>query len=171
MPATPDDLFRALDALGIVTRTVEHAPVFTVEEARGMRGTILGAHTKNLFLRDNKRRFFLVTMEEETAVDLKALRPLLGAKGGLSFASPDYLLAHLGVQPGSVSPFAVINDTGSLVKVAIDATLLAAEAVNCHPLVNTRTTTIRPDDLVSFLRSTGHEPIALHMAASPAPLG
>lgn len=166
MAATPDDLFAKLASLGLHTTTSDHAPVFTVEESQGLRGQIAGAHTKNLFLRDNKRRFFLVCLEESAIVDLKRLRPLIDAKGGLSFASPEALLDHLGVWPGSVSLFAVINDTAGAVTVVIDAALLDAEIVNAHPLTNARTTSIAPRDLMSFLRATGHEPVVLALGAS-----
>ena len=165
MTTSPDALFGVLDRLGIAFRTIEHAPVFTVEEAREHRGQIAGMHTKNLFLRDNKRSFFLVTLEEEMAVDLKRLRPLIGAKGGLSFASPDALFEHLGVRPGSVSPLAAINDASGAVTVVIDQALMAADLVNVHPLTNDRTTAISPTDLLVFLRSTGHEPLLVRTAA------
>ena len=165
MPASPDDLFAALAVLGIATTTAEHEAVFTVTESRHLRGAIPGAHIKNLFLRDNKRSFFLVTLTEDAVVDLKALRPLIGAKGGLSFASPDSLMERLGVQPGSVSPFAVINDVAGSVTMVLDEALLAAPAINAHPLVNTRTTTIAPEHLLAFLRSTGHEPLLVSVGA------
>ena len=170
VPLSPEDLFARLEALGIATRTTDHEPVFTVEESRSLRGRIAGAHTKNLFLRDNKKTFFLVTLEEERAVDLKRLRGLIGAKGGLSFASPEALLEHLGVRPGSVSPLAAVNDAAGAVRVFLDKDLLAAEAVNCHPLVNTKTTTIAPAYLVAFLKSTGHEPQSLDLDAEPQAL-
>jgi Ala-tRNA(Pro) deacylase len=163
MPATPQDLFAALDALGIKVSTVEHDAAFTVEESRHLRGSIPGAHTKNLFLRDNKRSFFLVTLDEEAEVDLKRLRPLIGAKGGLSFASPDYLMEQLGVRPGAVSPFAVINDEARSVTMVLDQALLAAEVMNAHPLDNTKTTAIAPEDLMTFLRSTSHEPLLIEV--------
>ena len=168
MPLSPDDLFARLDRLGIAHRTADHAPVFTVEGSRGLRGLIAGAHTKNLFLRDNKRTYFLVTLEEERAVDLKRLRGLIGAKGSLSFASPEALAEHLGVQPGSVSPLAAVNDAAGVVRVFLDKELLAAETVNCHPLVNTKTTSIAPADLVAFLKATGHEPGVLDLDAEAA---
>lgn len=159
MAHTPDELFAYLSELGIVTATTDHAPVFTVEESRHLRGRIAGAHTKNLFLRDNKRSYFLVTLDEEMKVDLKALRPLIGARGGLSFASPEALEEHLGISPGSVSPFAALNDKAGTVTVAIGADLMEAAVVNCHPLTNNRTTSIAPADLVKFLRATCHAPI------------
>ena len=167
MPLSPEDLLTRLDALGIIHRTTDHAPVFTVEESRGLRGLIAGAHTKNLFLRDNKKTFFLVTLEEERAVDLKRLRGLIGAKGGLSFASPEALFEHLGIRPGSVSPFAAVNDEAAIVRVFLEKDLLAAEIVNCHPLINTKTTSIAPADLVAFLKATGHEPGVLDLDAEP----
>ncbi len=163
MPLSPENLLARLDALGIASRTTDHAPVFTVEESRGLRGLIAGAHTKNLFLRDNKKMFFLVTVDEERAVDLKRLRGLIGAKGGLSFGSPEALYEHLGVRPGSVSLFAAVNDTAGAVRVFLDKSLLAAETVNCHPLINTKTTSVAPADLVAFLKATGHDPVVLDL--------
>ena len=158
MAQTPDELFAYLADLRIQTETTDHAPVFTVDESRQLRGLIPGAHTKNLFLRDNKKTYFLLTLDEERAVDLKALRPLIGARGGLSFASAAALEEHLGVKPGSVSPFAVINDKAGAVRMFLDATLVEAPVVNCHPLTNTKTSSIAPADLLAFLRATGHEP-------------
>lgn len=161
MAATPDDLFAKLASLGLSTTTTDHAPVFTVEESQGLRGQIPGAHTKNLFLRDNKRRFFLVCLEESAVVDLKRLRPLIDAKGGLSFGSPEALFDHLGVRPGSVSLFALLNDTAGAVTAVVDAALIDADIVNVHPLTNTRTTSIAPGDLLAFLHATGHDPLVL----------
>lgn len=164
MAATPDELLAFLRDLGITTTTIDHAPVFTVEDSRALRGEIAGAHTKNLFLRDNKRRFFLVTLEESTAVDLKSLRPLIEARGGLSFGSPEALFEHLGIRPGSVSLLAALNDKAGVVQVVIEAALLEADLVNCHPLTNDRTTSIAPKDLLRFLHATGHEPLILSLA-------
>ena len=166
VPHNPEDLFIYLSELGVATQTTDHAPVFTVDESRHLRGEIAGAHTKNLFLRDNKKAFFLVCLDEAMKVDLKALRPLIGARGGLSFASPEALEEHLGVKPGSVSPFAAFNDKAGAVAVAVGADLLAAAVVNCHPLTNTKTTSIAPDDLLRFLRATGHEPVIVPVNAA-----
>lgn len=163
MAHTPVELFAYLDRCGIKTETMDHAPVFTVDQSRRLRGLIPGAHTKNLFLRDNKRSYFLICLNEERSVDLKALRPLIGARGGLSFASAEALFDHLGVLPGSVSPFAAINDADGAVKVVLEAELMSATVVNCHPLTNTKSTSIAPQDLWTFLRATGHEPTVISM--------
>ncbi len=161
--ATPSDLFAYLDKLGISTETFEHAPVFTVAESRGIKAKIPGGHSKNLFLKDRKDRLFLVVAKDETRIDLKRLHETIGASGRLSFGSADLLRETLGVEPGSVTPFALINDTARRVAVILDAELMAFERVNFHPLVNTMTTTIGRDDLLAFLRATGHEPRILRL--------
>ena len=171
MPHTADELLSYLAELGIETQTVEHAPVFTVEESRHLRGQIAGAHTKNLFLRDNKKNYFLVCLDEAMTVNLKQLRAVLGARGGLSFGSPEALLELLGVRPGSVSPFAAFNDKTRSVTVAVGSDLLSADIINCHPLINTKTTAIRPDNLARFLRATGHEPLVLPIPAGTETAG
>lgn len=152
-----DGLLARLAALGIATRTVEHPPVFTVEEARRHRGDLPGTHTKSLFLRDKKDAMWLVVCREDRTVDLKALARRLGAKH-LSFGSPERLLRHLGVIPGAVSPFAVINDTDRVVKVVLDREVLAKDPVNLHPLDNAKTTAISAADLLRFLEAEGHAP-------------
>jgi Ala-tRNA(Pro) deacylase len=155
---TPGQLLAYLDELGIPHKTVSHPPVFTVEQAKKLRGEVPGAHTKNLFLRDKKNAVYLVTALEGTTVDLKALHRLLGASGRFSFASSDLLRELLGVEPGSVTPFGVINDTEPRVTVVLDPAMMEFETLNFHPLVNTMTTSIARDDLVKFLESTGHRP-------------
>jgi len=158
VPTTPDQLFAALDALGIKHATVKHPPVFTVEQAASLRGEVPGGHTKNLFLRDKKNALYLVVAEEDATIDLKGLHRLLGASGRFSFGSADLLLEVWGVTPGSVTPFGAINDTEARVTVVLDAAMMAHETLNYHPLVNTMTTSIARDDLVKFLESTGHMP-------------
>ena len=160
MAATRDDLFNRLDALGIVAETVDHPAVFSVDEAKAARGDLAGSHSKNLFLKDKKGRMWLVVTLEDRAVDTKALRKAIGA-AQLSFGKPELLKDVLGIDPGSVTPFAVINDTGGQVSVILDAGLLASEPLNFHPLVNTATTSISTEDLLAFLRDTGHEPVVL----------
>jgi Ala-tRNA(Pro) deacylase len=158
MPATPEELFAALDRLGIAHPTVTHPPLFTVEQSQSLRGTIPGGHTKNLFLKDKKGALFLVTALEDAAIELKSLHRRLGASGRFSFGSADVLLETLGVAPGAVTPFGAINDTLGRVTVVLDAELMRHTTVNAHPLVNTMTTSIGRDDLVRFLESTGHPP-------------
>ncbi len=147
----------ALTALCIKTETVEHRPAFTVAESATIEIPLPGAHTKNLFLKDDKGALFLVIAQSETRVDLKTLSKRLGA-GRLSFGKPELLMSTLGVAPGSVTAFAVINDTGGQVKVVFDQALMAYDSVNCHPLENTATSNIARHDLLRFIRSTGHDP-------------
>ena len=157
MPATRDDLFSRFKALGIETKTRDHPPVHTVEEARALRGEIPGGHCKNLFLKDDKGNIWLIVCLEEAEVDLKAAPARIGSRR-LSFGKPDLLREVLGVEPGSVTPFGLINDTEKRVNVVLDAGMMAHELLSYHPLVNTATTTIRSQDLVAFIRSCGHEP-------------
>src|SRR5881394_2057919 len=150
-------LFIRLEELGIAQRTVEHAPVFTVEQAKALRGDLPGHHVKNLFLRNKKEQMWLVVALEDRAVDLKRLGEVLGA-GRLSFASPDRLRRHLGVEPGSVTPFAVVNDQAQQVTLVLDRGLAEGGPVNAHPLTNTMTTAIAFADLSRFFQATGHAP-------------
>jgi len=170
MPANPDQLFAALDALAIKYATVKHPPLFTVEQSRALRGQIPGGHTKNLFLRDKKHALFLVVAEEEADIDLKGLHRLLGANGRFSFGSSDLLREVWGVEPGAVTPFGALNDTAGRVTVVLDKAMLAHATLNFHPLVNTMTTSIARDDLIHFLESTGHSP-RIERVAGPAPDG
>jgi Ala-tRNA(Pro) deacylase len=168
MAATPDALFAYLDQLGIAHKTVSHPPVFTVEEGRELRGAIAGGHTKNLFLRDKKGVPYLVVAGEDAAIELRSLHRLLGATGRFSFGSAELMRELLGVEPGSVTPFAVINDTGHRVTVVLDAAMMAHAVLNFHPLQNTGTTTISREGLVQFLEATGHSP---RIEAVSAPAG
>ena len=165
MPKTPDELFAFLDGLGISGSTISHPPLFTVAESQSLRGEIDGGHTKNLFLKDKKGAYFLVTVEEEAIVDLKSIHTLIGASGRVSFGKPDMLMELLGVAPGSVTVFGAINDTESRVKIVLDERLMREEAINAHPLTNEATTSIRRSDLLAFLKATGHEPHILKVAA------
>lgn len=165
MPATPDDLFGFLDQLGIAHDTVTHPPLFTVEQSRVLRGQIPGGHTKNLFLKDKKDALFLVVALEDAVIDLKSLHRVLGASGRFSFGSAALMRETLGVEPGSVTPFGLLNDAGKRVDVVLDAPMMTHAVLNYHPLVNTMTTTIARDDLVRFLDATGHEPRILAVSA------
>ena len=154
---SPQQLFARLDALGIARHTVEHPPVFTVDEAKALRGNLPGHHIKNLFLRNKKEEMWLVVALEDRAIDLKRLGEALGA-GRLSFGSPDRLRRHLGVEPGSVTPFALVNDETHLVRLALDRGVAEGGPVNAYPLVNTMTTAIAPADLLRLFEATGHAP-------------
>jgi Ala-tRNA(Pro) deacylase len=158
VPATPEQLFAFLDRLGITHSTVTHPPLFTVEQSQSLRGQIPGGHSKNLFLKDKAGRLFLLVLLEEARIDLKALPALIGA-GRLSFGSAERLREALGVEPGSVTPFALINDKDRRVTPVLDAAMMAHEMLNYHPLVNTMTTSIGAPDLLKFLAATGHSPL------------
>ncbi|WFU01522.1 prolyl-tRNA synthetase associated domain-containing protein [Rhizobium sp. CB3171] len=160
-PKTRDDLFRFLDGLGISHSTKDHAPVFTVAESVSLRDEIPGGHTKNLFVKDKKDNFFLLTVEENASVDLKTVHTLIGAASKVSFGRPEKLLEYLGVVPGAVTAFGAINDTGKNVTFVIDAELMEHDIVNCHPLSNDATTSIASGDLLRFMEATGHTPLVL----------
>jgi len=169
MPATPDDLFAFLDRLRIAHKTAAHPPLFTVEQSQALRGTIPGGHTKNLFLKDKKDAVYLVVAPEEASVELKTLHHKLGA-GRFSFGSADLMLELLGVAPGAVTAFGVINDTSHRVNLVLDAGLMENAIINCHPLVNTMTTSIARDDLLRFFAATGHV-ARVEAVAAPTPIG
>lgn len=156
-PAGPDELFARLGDLGITVETVQHPPVYTVDQAKALRGPLVGCHTKNLFLRDKKGAMWLVVCREDRLVDLKALALMLGS-GRLSLGSPDRLMKYLGVSPGAVTPFAVINDKGGHVQVGLDRAILNDEPWNFHPLTNDMTTSISADDMLRFLEAQNHPP-------------
>jgi Ala-tRNA(Pro) deacylase len=162
VPATDRDLHRCLDALDITHRTYAHAPVFTVEESRTECAHIPGAHTKNLFLKDRGGGLWLVVARERLQIDLNALAKQLDA-ARFSFGSAELLIEILGVPPGSVTPFALINDADARVHVVLDAGMLALNPLNFHPLRNDRTTAVAPDHLLKFIRATGHEPMIVEL--------
>jgi len=163
----PADLMRA--TLGIAHATVTHPALFTVEQSRELRGTIPGGHTKNLFLKDKKGALFLVTALEDAVIELKSLHRRLAASGRFSFGPADLMRATLGIEPGAVTPFAAMNDAERRVSVVLDAALMRHETINCHPLVNTMTTSIARADLVRFLESTGHPPRIAALAEQETP--
>lgn len=167
LPAAPVDragLEAFLAGLGYSTKTVEHPPLFTVEESQKLRGELAGGHTKNLFLKDKKSRLFLLTAQEDSIVNLKTLHKLLGASGRFSFGNADLLLEFLGVTPGAVTALGVINDRDNRVRFAIDQRLLEHDRINCHPLTNEATTTLARDDLLDFARVCGHDPLVVDLS-------
>jgi Ala-tRNA(Pro) deacylase len=151
-------LLARLDALDIAVEIHRHPPLHTVEESRALRGAMPGGHIKNLFLRDKKRRQWLVTVLEDATIDLKDLRHTLGASGNLSFGSAELLSASLGVAPGSVTPFAVMNDAERVVTMVLDRGILGHDPINAHPLHNGATAAIARDDLLAFLTACDHPP-------------
>jgi Ala-tRNA(Pro) deacylase len=163
-PVTPEELFLRLDALRIPHRTHSHPPVFTVAEAAALRGSLPGGHCKSLFLKDKKGGFWLAVMLEERRLDLKELASRLAAPR-FSFGGAADLYRVLGVRPGSVTPFALVNDVEHLVTPVLDAAMLDHDPVNYHPLVNDRTTTVAPADLLRFIAACGHVPRIIDLAA------
>src|SRR5436190_12644007 len=156
-PLTPDQLFARLDALGIAHRTYSHPPVFTVAEAAALRGALPGGHCKSLFLKDKKAGLWLAVVLEERQIDLKQFAAALGAPR-FSFGSPELLYQTLGLRPGSVTPFALVNDSDRRVTIILDRAMLQHEPLNYHPLENDRTTAISPADLLRFIAACVHRP-------------
>ena len=167
-PKTSDDLFAFLNELGIETKTHEHPPVFTVAESQAVRDQIEGGHTKNLFLKDKKGSYFLLTVGESAQVDLKRIHTVIGAQGRVSFGKPEALMELLGVVPGAVTAFGIINDTDQQVSFILDEALMEHAAICCHPLRNDATTVIGRDDLVRFAETVGHAPRILKLSAPEA---
>lgn len=157
MAAAPAQLFAFLDHLGIEHSTIAHPPIFTVEEGRDWHDKIPGLHCKNLFLKDRKDKIWLAVMPGDKRADLNRLEKRVGA-ARLSFGKPALLLEVLGLTPGSVTPFGLINDTAKRVTVIVDDDLPKSEWLNCHPLHNAASTTLRSADLLRFIRALGYDP-------------
>ena len=157
-------LYADLQALDIPYDVVEHPAVFTVEESQAVDGDIPGAHTKNLFLKDAGGRFWLVTVPAALRADLKALPAVMGAKR-VSFGKGEDMERLIGVTPGSVTPLGAIADAAGAVTIVLDASLAAADRVNCHPLRNTATIGLSGADLVRALTHWGHPPVIVDVPA------
>lgn len=166
LPTSPEQLLARLDELGIRTVTYAHPPLFTVEESKALRGELPGGHCKNLFLKDKKDQHWLVVALEDAPVALNSFDKVIGS-ARLSFASAERLWARLGVRPGSVTPFALVNDRERAVNVVLQQAMLEHDPLNYHPLLNDRTTAIRPDDLLRFIRACGHEPRIVDFGREP----
>ena len=164
MPKSAEELFAFLDRLGIHVATTTHPPLFTVADSQALRGQIEGGHTKNLFLKDKKDNYYLVTLDEDATVDLKSIHQKIGAASRVSFGKPEALLDLIGVASGAVTVLGLINDTDGRVKMVIDSALLEHRVINVHPLSNEATTSIAREDLLLFLRATGHEPAILKVS-------
>ena len=159
---TITELFQKLDTLGIVTTTVEHGPFFTVADAKESRKDDRGVHCKNLFLKDKKNNFYLIVCAEDRAIDTKKLRKLIGSDH-LSFGKPNKLAKILGVVPGSVTPFGLINDEKKEVQLVLDEELIKEGLLHFHPLVNSKTTAINSVDFLRFIESCGHKPNIINL--------
>ncbi len=163
--ATPAALLGRLQALSIDFRLYEHEAVFSVSESEKLDAGMPGVHTRNLFVRDKRENMFLVTLKSDTKIDLSKLAALIGA-GRLSFGSPDRLMKYLGVTPGSVTPFAIMNDRGHKVTLVLDRDMMGADLVNYHPLINTMTVGLAPSGLLKFLETVNVTPQIIDL--SPA---
>lgn len=161
---TRADLLAFLDSLGVAHQTLDHPAVFTVGEGGDIKAAIPGAHTKNLFLKDAKGQLWLVSAEGHAQIDLKRLRAVIGS-AKLSFGNAELMQETLGVTPGSVTAFGLINDTDRRVRFVLDSTLAEAELVNFHPLTNTGTTTVSREGFRTFLRALGIEPLVVDFVA------
>ena len=159
---TDQELYAEFQRLGIHYEVVEHPAVFTVEESQRICGDIPGAHVKNLLLRNKKNEFWLLCALQSTKVDIKELGVKIGS-GRLSFANPVQLKEMLGLEPGSVSALAVVNDTGNYVKVVLESRILSGDTVNFHPLRNDATVRIAISDLLRFLDTFHHEPVEVEL--------
>jgi Ala-tRNA(Pro) deacylase len=159
------ELLDELTRLGIAHHTLDHEALFTVEQSKAIYGKMPGGQTKNLFIKDKKGRHFLVAMEHDATVDLKTIHTNIGGQGRVSFGNADDMLNYLGVVPGSVTLFGIINDLNNQVTVFIDAGLLAHNKINAHPLTNEATTNLATADMLMFLEAHGHKAHILPRAA------
>ena len=164
MPASPDDLFAYLDQLGLQHETRWHEATFTVEEGRELKETMPGGHTKNLFMKDKDGVIVLISAHADSELKLNQLHKLIGTRR-LSFASGELMEELLGVTPGSVTGFALMNDKEQRVRFIVDAALMAFETLNFHPLVNIGTTAISRNDFRRFVEATGHDLTVVDFAA------
>ena len=144
------ELFEILRVKSIEFQIHEHQPLYTVEDSEKLRGEISGSHTKNLFLKNKKNSFFLFSCEENAKVDLKKFSKSIDAKN-LSFSNAGYLEQFLGIKPGSISPFALLNDKDNIVKFYLDEKLYNSEIINFHPLINTTTISLKTSEFINFL--------------------
>jgi len=166
-PLSRQALFAVLDENNIAHKTLDHDPIFTVEDGADIKAKMSGANTKNLFLKDKAGAFFLICAQSDTQTKINKLHAHLGCKR-LSFGKAEYLLEHLGVTPGSVTLFSVINDTDNHVRLILDKALLDHDIVNFHPLLNNATTAISSADMVKFAGLTNHDPMIINFAAIQA---
>ena len=160
VPANRAEFEAFLGAIGVEFRTHEHPAVFRVDEGHEIKAAMPGAHTKNLFLKDKKGQLWLISASQDTVIDLKRLHRHIGSDR-LSFGNAELMLETLGVTPGSVTAFGLVNDRDHRVRFVLDKALDDAELVNFHPLTNTATTAVSRDGLHAFLAAIGVEPMVI----------
>ena len=160
LPTTPEKLMDIIISLDVNFSKHTHIPLRTVQDARANRGDMIGTHIKNLYLRDRKKRNFLLVVEENRLIDLKVLERQISSTR-LSFGSAERLIEMLGVCPGAVSPFSLVNDPDHKVQLVLDKELASQKTVYAHPLVNDMTLGITGEDLMKFFKFTGHQPLVL----------
>lgn len=162
---TKDTLLALLDQKGFESQTIEHEAAFTVEQAQSLRGQLAGGHTKNLFLKDKKGQYFMVSAAEDADIDLKTIHKRIGGRGRVSFGQADKMEAYLGVTPGSVTLLAALNDHDGQVRIILDKTLADEVLINVHPLINTATTQMKTADLLALLAEYNHMPEIIDLNA------
>ncbi len=165
LPLPPKNLLQLLDELNLKYTVYDHEPIFTVEEGLHLKDNIPGTHCRNLFLRDKKKKMFLVVAANETEIDLKKLSDVIDS-GRLSFGSGDRLMQNLGIYQGAVNPFCIMNDRDHNVRIILDAHMMAQTLVNYHPMDNAQTIGLSPDDLITFIKHTGHDPEIVDLSAA-----
>lgn len=165
LPTSPDKLLNILNELNISYDLHHHEAVYTVAESEKVDAQIPGTHCRNLFLRDRKKKNYLVVLPVDVDVDLKTLPDILDSHR-LSFGSNDRLWEYLGVRSGSVCPFCIVNDTDNQVKIFLEKTMMEQEIVNYHPMLNTMTVSLKPSDLLKFIETTGHEAHIVDLSAA-----
>lgn len=162
--AGQDELYALFDSHDISYVHNTHPPLHTVEESRELRGNLPGAHVKNMFLKDKKDRLWLVTCLEHRKIRIRDLEKQVGAAKA-SFGKPELLWDALGIRPGAVSPFGLINDPDHRVQPILDAQMLDVDPINAHPLHNEATTTLSAADFKRFFQITGHAPLIIDFDA------
>jgi len=156
LPTSPQELLKQLESLDIHYELHEHEAVFKVAESEQVDAKIAGTHCRNLFLRDKKKNNFLLSLQNSTEVDIKKVPEIINSSR-LSFGSADRLWDYLGVRPGSVCPFSIMNDTDGQGEIFLDKSMMESDIVNFHPLLNTMTVSLSPNDLIRFVETTGHK--------------
>ncbi|MCK4499321.1 prolyl-tRNA synthetase associated domain-containing protein [Candidatus Babeliales bacterium] len=143
-------------------KNFEHNPVFTANEKIELDEPVPGAHNKTLFLKNKKDQYWLVSILEHQRLDIKKLQELVES-GKLSFASPELLLEKLGITPGSVTPFALMNRSSQGVSVILDEEMMKHKILNFHPMHNDMTTGISREDFLRFIKLCGHTPMVIDL--------